>query len=133
MSLRRESGEVGRGGWVSGNSRELNVRGPGDLAEMLRVSGEGVVGASGVGTSRVPQQLQKKKKSACKTEDAGNAVGSIPGLGRCLRGGPGNPLQDSCLENPKDRGAWRGCSPWGCKVRLTTEQEHVQGLEHVKG
>ena len=50
-----------------------------------------------------------KKKSACKTEDAGNAIGSIPGLGRCLRGGPGNPLQDSCLENPTDRGAWRGC------------------------
>ena len=33
-------------------------------------------------------------------------VGSIPGLGRSPRGGNGNPLQYSCLENPMDRGAW---------------------------
>ena len=32
---------------------------------------------------------------------------SIPGLGRSLRGGHGNPLQYSCLENSMDRGAWR--------------------------
>ena len=32
-------------------------------------------------------------------------MGSIPGLGRS-RAGHGNPLQYSCLENPKDRGAW---------------------------
>ena len=30
----------------------------------------------------------------------------IPGSGRSLGGGHGNPLQYSCLENPKDRGAW---------------------------
>ena len=34
-------------------------------------------------------------------------VGSIPGLGRSPGGGHGNPLQNSCLENPMDRGAWR--------------------------
>ena len=28
----------------------------------------------------------------------------IPGLGRCPGGGHGNPLQDSCLENPINRG-----------------------------
>ena len=33
-------------------------------------------------------------------------TGSIPGLGRSPGGGHGNPLQDSCLENPMDRGAW---------------------------
>ena len=33
-------------------------------------------------------------------------VGSIPGLGRSLGEGNGNPLQYSCLGNPKDRGAW---------------------------
>ena len=33
--------------------------------------------------------------------------GSIPGFGRSLGGGNGNPLQYSCLENPIDRGAWR--------------------------
>ena len=32
--------------------------------------------------------------------------GSIPGLGRSPGEGNGNPLQYSCLENPKDGGAW---------------------------
>ena len=32
--------------------------------------------------------------------------GSVPGLGRTLGEGNGNPLQYSCLENPMDRGAW---------------------------
>ena len=32
--------------------------------------------------------------------------GSIPGLGRSPGEGNGNPLQDPCLENPMDRGAW---------------------------
>ena len=35
-------------------------------------------------------------------------TGSVPGLGRSPGGGHGNPLQYSCLENPMDRGAWRG-------------------------
>ena len=33
--------------------------------------------------------------------------GSIPGLGRSPGEGNGNPLQDYCLENPMDRGAWQ--------------------------
>ena len=33
-------------------------------------------------------------------------VGSIPGLGKSPRGGHGNPLEYSCLENPMDRRAW---------------------------
>ena len=32
---------------------------------------------------------------------------SIPGWGRFLGGGHGNPLHYSCMENPMDRGAWR--------------------------
>ena len=32
--------------------------------------------------------------------------GSIPGSGRSPGEGNGNPLQYSCLENPKDRRAW---------------------------
>ena len=32
-------------------------------------------------------------------------LGSIPGLGRSPGEGNGNPLQDYCLENPRDRGA----------------------------
>ena len=31
----------------------------------------------------------------------------IPGSGRALGGGHGNPLQYSCLENSMDRGAWQ--------------------------
>ena len=34
-------------------------------------------------------------------------TGLIPGLGRPLREGNGNPLQYSCLENPMDREAWQ--------------------------
>ena len=41
------------------------------------------------------------KESACNERD----LGSIPGLGRSPRGGHGNPLQYSCLENPVDREA----------------------------
>ena len=33
-------------------------------------------------------------------------VGLIPGSGRSPGGGHGKPLQDSCLRNPMDRGAW---------------------------
>ena len=33
-------------------------------------------------------------------------LGSIPGSGRSLGGGNGNPLQYSCLENSMDREAW---------------------------
>ena len=33
-------------------------------------------------------------------------VGLIPGWGRFPGGGYGNPLQDCCLENPKDTGVW---------------------------
>ena len=32
--------------------------------------------------------------------------GSIPGLGRSVGEGNGNPLQYYCLENPMDREAW---------------------------
>ena len=38
--------------------------------------------------------------------NAGEA-GLIPGSGRFPGGGHGNPLQYSCLENPRNRGAWQ--------------------------
>ena len=34
-------------------------------------------------------------------------VGLIPGSGKSPGGGHGNPIQNSSLENPKGRGAWR--------------------------
>ena len=33
-------------------------------------------------------------------------TGVIPGLGGSPGGGHGNPLQYSCLGNPRDRGVW---------------------------
>ena len=50
----------------------------------------------------LPRWLNGKEFS-CNAEDAG----SIPGLGRSPGGGNGNPLQYSCLENPRDREAWQ--------------------------
>ena len=43
------------------------------------------------------------KESACNAGDPD----LIPGSGRSPEEGNGNPLQYSCLENPKDRGIWR--------------------------
>ena len=42
-------------------------------------------------------------------------MGSIPGLGRSPGGGPGNPLQNSCLKNPHGEKSLAGYSPWGHK------------------
>ena len=46
--------------------------------------------------------------------------GAIPGSGRSPVEGNGNPLQDSCLENPMDRRSLEGYSVWGCKESDTT-------------
>ena len=51
--------------------------------------------------------------------DAGEAA-LIPGLGRSLGGGHGNPLQDSCLENAMDRGTWRAAVHGVTKESNTT-------------
>ena len=56
-----------------------------------------------MGASKVAPVIKNPPVNAGYTGDAG----SIPGLGRSPGGGPGNPLQYSCLENPMDRGAWR--------------------------
>ena len=39
----------------------------------------------------------------------------------CIGEGNGNPLQCSCLENPRDWGSWWGCCLWGCTESDTTE------------
>ena len=46
-------------------------------------------------------------------------LGSIPGSGRFLGEGNGNPLQYSCLENVMENLV--GYSPWGRKELDTTE------------
>ena len=42
-------------------------------------------------------------------------VGLIPGSGRSLGGGNGNPLQYSCPENPMDKKSLAFYSQWGHK------------------
>jgi len=45
------------------------------------------------------------KESTCNAGDTGDK-GLIPGLGRSPGEGNGNPLQNSWLKYPMDRGAW---------------------------
>ena len=51
---------------------------------------------------RASQVAQQGKKSISSAGD----MSLIPGSGRSLGGGHGNPLQYSCLENSVDRGVW---------------------------
>ena len=46
------------------------------------------------------------KNLPASSGDAGN-MGLIPQVGRTPGEGNGNPFQYSCLENSRDRGAWR--------------------------
>ena len=52
--------------------------------------------------------IQKNFKIPGDSESAYNAgdPGLIPGSGRSLGEGNGNPFQYSCLENSRERGAW---------------------------
>ena len=60
------------------------------------------------------------KNLPTNTEDVEDS-GSIPGSGRSPGGGHGNPLQDSCLENPKDRGDW-----WAIVHRAAKSQARLK-------
>ena len=68
-------------------------------------------------TSREIPCSSNGMESAC---DAGDQ-GSIPGLGSSSGEGNGNPLQYSCLENSKDRKAWRAT------VQAVTTNTHIYG------
>ena len=60
------------------------------------------------------------KESPCNVGD----LGSILGLGRSPRGGRGNPLQYSCLENPHGQRSLEG-SRGSQRVRHDWENEHA--------
>ena len=59
-------------------------------------------------------------------------TGSIPGSGRSLGGGHGNPLQYSSLENRMDRGAWRTTLLGVTKSRTWLKQLSTHAQEHPK-
>ena len=62
------------------------------------------------------------KESTCSARD----MGLIPGQGGSPGVENGNTLQQSCLENTKDREGMAGYSPWGPKESDMTEQVHTQ-------
>ena len=55
-----------------------------------------------LGTSQVSLMVRNLLANAGDIRD----TGSIPLLGRSPGGGHSNALHYSCLENPRDRGAW---------------------------
>ena len=62
------------------------------------------------------------KSPPANAGDAGDTgTVSVPGLGRWRSpgGGNGNLLQDSCLGNPMDRGAWSATVHGGCRKSQT--------------
>ena len=71
---------------------------------LMRREKPGLGGALGV-LYEVTHLGSVGKDSASNAGDTGD-VCSIPGLGRSPGEGNDNPLQYSCLENPRDRGAW---------------------------
>ena len=60
------------------------------------------------------------KESVCSAGD----WDSLPGSGRSLGEGKGNPLQYSCLESPMDRGAWWALQPMGSQSRTQLSDYH---------
>ena len=60
------------------------------------------------------------RESAVNTGDGS----LIPGSGRSPGGGNGNPLQDSCLGNPMEKGAWRATVQDAAKESGTTERQN---------
>ena len=63
--------------------------------------------------------------------DAGDA-GLIPGSGRSLGGGNGNPLQYSCLENPMDRRAWWATVHEVTKSRTQLSSSHFDFIPNCQ-
>ena len=69
-------------------------------------------------------------KEFCNVGD----TGSIPGLGGFPRGGHGNPLQYSCLENPMDRGPWKATVHRVAKSRTElSDRTHIGLHRSLKG
>ena len=71
------------------------------------------------------------KESACSVQDQG----LIPGLGKSPEKVNGNPLQYSCLENPKDREASRTSIPRTSshkELHMTERLTHTHTHTHTK-
>ena len=72
------------------------------------------------------------KESTCQRGDTGKAreVSLIPELGRLPRGGNGNPLQYSCLENSMGRRAWQATIHGVTKSQIRlSRHSHMQEVK----
>ena len=58
-------------------------------------------------------------------------MGVIPGLGRSPGRGHGNPLQYSCLEKPKDGGAWWATVHGVTKSRIRLKRHSMAQHMHL--
>ena len=86
------------------------------------------------------QELVGSHWGKLKDANAGDIrdTGSVPGSGRSPGGGHGNALQCSCLENPRDGGAWwaaiygvaqsRTCPDPSSKATLWVKAQHEGAL-----
>ena len=68
------------------------------------------------------------KESACHAGD----LGSIPGSGRSLGEGKGNPLQYYCLENPHEQRIWRATANGVAKSQDMTKRLTHIGFKQVE-
>ena len=66
------------------------------------------------------------KEFACNT----GGLGSIPGSGRFHGEGNDYPLQYSCLENSRDRGAWQSTIHGVAKSRTRLSDQHFILITH---
>ena len=66
-----------------------------------------------------PSQWLSSKESACNTGD----LGLFPVSGRSPKGGNGNPLQYTCLENPQNRGVYWLHGVAKSQTRLSTHAQ----------
>ena len=67
------------------------------------------------------------KEPVCQAVSAGDITsgGLIPGSGRSPGRGHGSPLQNSCLENPMDRGAWQAAVHRVAKSQTRRKRLHT--------
>ena len=67
------------------------------------------------------------KESACNAGD----LGSVSGSGRSPGEGNDYPLQYSCLENPRDRGAWQAPVHGICRVTHRATNTHFHFFTYM--
>ena len=103
---------------MKGTAEEERAGNPGDCWVMgareqgFHVETVGVVSCLDCGRLRRDICIELKRNGSVVKNPPANAgdtqdVGSVPGLGRSLGEGNGNPLQYSCLDNFMDSRAWQ--------------------------